>query len=471
MMPSQRRGVLLLGLLVGIFLAAIDSTVVAIAMPSIVSSLRGLEVYSWAFTAYILTSTVTGPLWGRISDVFGRKPVYILGLAVFLFGSVFCGLSTDMIQLVIARGIQGLGGGALLVLTFTIIGEIFSLKERAKATAYTSSVWAVASIVGPPLGGIIVDAVGWRWIFLINIPIGLLCVSIAMKSLESSARTESRIDIRGSLFFLVGASLLLLFLTEFQTYGMSSSLFLLVSAAFLGMFFINEKKSEFPLIPFGLFRDKVLRTGFIGNFLAGFIFFGVIAYMPLYLQLGLEYSATTSGVLLLPLVLGWVLGANFSSRIVVRGSIKPPAAVSGLSLLLGTAMLSLLSVGEPVLLTGFALVGLGMGFTVSTFLITTQTLLPRSMLGVGTSLLSFLRLIGGALSAAVLWIPIGSLVKEYEIQSAAGVLLSAAEKMAFTAGISQAMYIVTAAAVAALAVYVFTPDVKLSQPSKRPEQS
>ncbi|MEM0440141.1 MAG: MFS transporter [Candidatus Caldarchaeum sp.] len=468
-MDLQGRRFLILGLLIGIFLAAIDSTVVAIAMPTIASSLRGLEIYSWTFTAYILTSTVTGPLWGRVSDIYGRKPVYILGLVVFLGGSLLCGIATDMVQLVLFRGIQGLGGGALLILTFTIIGEIFSLKERAKATGLTSSVWALASIVGPPLGGIIVDSVGWRWIFLINIPLGMFCILIALKNIGTTTRTDSKIDVAGSLFFLGGASSLLLFLTEFEILGASSSLLLLFSGAFLGMFVVNERRSDFPLIPFKLFREKALRVGFIGNLLAGFIFFGIIAYMPLYLQVVLSYSATASGILLLPLVVGWVAGANVASRIVIKSSIKWPALGSGLSLLTGTLLLSLLSYNELLLLVGFVFVGLGMGFTVSTFLIATQTLLPRTMLGVGTSLLSFLRLLGGAVSAAVLWIPIGSLVRLYNIESAAEIVLSETDKAAFTFGITLSIYLTAVAAALAMLIYLFTPDVKLSQSSGKSE--
>lgn len=467
-MSTQSRGLLLFSLLAGIFLAAIDSTVVAVAMPSIASQLRGIEIYSWAFTAYILTSTVTGPIWGRASDIYGRKPVYLLGLLIFLAGSLFCALSSDMLQLVVFRGFQGLGAGALLVMTFTLIGEIFTLKERAKATGYTSSVWATASIVGPPFGGFLVDNLGWQWIFLINLPIGMICLLIALKSLSSSPKNESKIDLRGSLLFLAGASTLLFFLTEFQNIGVSSTLLLLFSGAFLGMFFLNERKSGSPLIPIGLFRDKVLRTGFFGNLLAGFIFFGIITYMPLYLQMVLSYSATNSGLLLLPLVLGWVAGANISSRIVIKSSIKPPAITSGVCLLAGVIMISLLSLGVPFLLTGFSLVGLGMGFTVSTFLITTQTLLPRNMLGVGTSLLSFLRLVGGAFSAAILWIPIGGLVRQYELGLSNGAILSAAEKAAFTIGISQALTVVIAVSVIIFALYISTPNVKLSQsPAKQ----
>jgi multidrug resistance protein len=193
-----RSKVLIAGLLMGIFLAAVDSTVVSVAMPTIASSLRGVEIYSWAFTAYILTSTVSGPLWGRISDVYGRKTIYLMGVLVFLAGSFLCGVATDMFQLIVFRAVQGLGGGALLVLTFTLVGELFSLKERAKAAGLTSSVWALASIVGPPLGGLIVDSVGWRWIFYINLPVGAFCVAIALRELSNVRRGGEGIDVRGA---------------------------------------------------------------------------------------------------------------------------------------------------------------------------------------------------------------------------------------------------------------------------------
>ncbi|MEM4304217.1 MAG: MFS transporter, partial [Candidatus Caldarchaeum sp.] len=183
-MEERGRRLLLFGLMLGIFLAAVDSTVVAVAMPSIVTALQGFDIYSWAFTAYILTSTVSGPLWGRVSDVYGRRLVYIIGLVLFLVGSLLCGVASSMLQLIVFRAVQGFGGGALLILTFTLVGELFSLKERAKATGYTSSVWALASIVGPPLGGFIVDNISWRWIFLINLPAGMVCLLVGMRSIK-----------------------------------------------------------------------------------------------------------------------------------------------------------------------------------------------------------------------------------------------------------------------------------------------
>ncbi|MEM4328886.1 MAG: MFS transporter [Candidatus Caldarchaeum sp.] len=461
LMAESRQRLLLAGLLLGIFLAAVDSTVVAVAMPSIVSSLRGLEIYSWAFTAYILTSTVSGPLWGRFSDVYGRKTVYLVGLVLFLAGSLLCGLASNMLQLIVFRAVQGLGGGALLILTFTLIGELFSLKERARATGYTSSVWASASIVGPPLGGLIVDSVGWRWIFLINIPAGVVCMLIGLKQLKNTVDNKARVDVKGAALFMLAATALLIYLNEVQVGGPLVLMLLLSGAAFT-IFLYNERRSEAPLIPLQLFKEKVLRTGFMGNFLAGFIFFGIIAYMPLYLQWALSFSATNSGMLLLPLVLGWVAAANMAARVVVRSSVKTPVYVSGIALVAGAALLTMLGLGLPVTLTGLALIGLGMGFTVSTFLITTQTLVPRSVLGVATSLLSFLRLIGGAIAVAVMWIPLSSVVRRVEGVGDAQVVLTTLEKAQFVSALSYSMIIALAAALTTLVLYLFTPNVKLS---------
>ncbi|MEM1945417.1 MAG: MDR family MFS transporter [Candidatus Caldarchaeum sp.] len=460
---------LLFGLMLGIFLAAVDSTVVAVAMPSIVTALQGFDIYSWAFTAYILTSTVSGPLWGRVSDVYGRRLIYIIGLMLFLVGSLLCGVASSMLQLIVFRAVQGFGGGALLILTFTLLGELFSLKERAKATGYTSSVWALASIVGPPLGGFIVDNISWRWIFLINLPAGMVCLLVGMRSIKDAGRGYAKVDVKGAVLFMAAATSLLLYLNEFETFG-TSTLILLFSGAVFSLFLFNERRSESPLIPFHLFRDKVLRTGFVGNFLAGFVFFGIIAYIPLYLQWVEGFSATTSGTLVLPLVLGWVLASNIAARIVVKSTVRIPVFISGAALVSGTALLTLLSLGLQTLLAGLALVGVGMGFTVSTFLITTQTLVDRSVLGIATSLLSFLRLIGGAISAAVLYIPISSTVSSVESLNTSSAVLSAAEKAQFTASIAQSMSFAAAVAVTAFVLYLFTPSIRLSgrAPAQRP---
>ncbi|MEM4172286.1 MAG: MFS transporter, partial [Candidatus Caldarchaeum sp.] len=201
---------------------------------------------------------------------------------------------------------------------------------------------------------------------------------------------------------------------------------------------------------------------FMGNFLAGFIFFGIIAYMPLYLQWALSFSATNSGMLLLPLVLGWVAAANMAARVVIRSSVKTPVYVSGIALVAGSALLTMLGLGLPVTLTGLALIGLGMGFTVSTFLITTQTLVPRSVLGVATSLLSFLRLIGGAIAVAVMWIPLSSVVRRVEVAGDPQVVLTAVEKAQFVSALGNSMIIALAAALTTLVLYLFIPNVKLS---------
>ncbi len=455
-------------MLLGIFLVAVDSSVVAVAMPSIVNSLQGVEIYSWAFTAYILTSTVSGPLWGRISDVYGRRLAYMFGLGFFMLGSLLCGAAPNMLQLILFRAVQGLGGGALLIITFTLVGELFSLRERAKATGYTSSAWALAGIIGPPMGGFLVDNIGWRWIFLINIPAGAACMLIVFKNIREAVKSDVKIDVWGAVLFMIAATSLLLYLNGFEDANIST-LFLLFSAAAFILFIYNEQKSSSPLIPLNLFKERLLSTGFLGNFLAGFIFFGVIAYMPPYLQWVLGFSATASGTLLLPLLLAWVVASNVCARIVIKSTIKVPVLISGAALVSGTFFLTLLNLGLPFLLTGFALIGIGMGFTVSTFLIATQTLVPREMLGVATSLLSFLRLIGGAIAATVMYIPISATLKSVE-NLGDPILLTAAEKAKLTTALTLSMSMAAVAAIGAFMLYVLAPNLRLSAIADRKQR-
>jgi len=451
----------LIGLLIGLFLAAVDSTVVAVAMPTIVTSLQGLEIYSWAFTAYILTSTVTGPLWGRISDAYGRRIIYLGGVGVFLAASLLCGLSTDMLQLIVFRAVQGLGGGALLVLTFTLIGEMFTLRERAKATGYTSSVWALASIVGPPLGGFIVDSLGWRWIFFINLPTGLTALMITSRYIRDQVKSKTEVPVMSSLLFMAAISAFLVYLNEFQTL-VASPMFAVIGLAALSLFLYSEKKSTTPFIPFHLFKDKLLRTGFLGNLLTGFIFFGVVAYVPLYFQWVVGLSATSSGTMMLPLLLAWVVSANIAARLLIKKGIRPPVMVSCIALLTGTLILTFFLNDFSSVMVGLALVGVGMGFTVPTFLISTQTLVPRTVLGTATSMLSFLRLVGGAISAAAMWVPLATTVKQIEEKVNAGVFLTMAEKDLLIGGLQQSMFMGLVAAAAVFILYLSIPNIRLS---------
>jgi EmrB/QacA subfamily drug resistance transporter len=454
--------IILLGLLLGIFLAAIDATVVSVAMPKVVSSLGGISIYSWVFTAYVLASTISGPLWGRLSDIYGRRVIYITGVSLFILGSALCGTSTDMLQLVIFRAVQGLGAGSVLVLTFTLIGELYRLEERARITGYTTSVWAIASIAGPPLGGFIVDNIDWRWVFFINIPFGLSSVAIAWRNLTRGRGETRGLDITGTLLFSLASTTLLIYLNEYNNLGILGVIMLPLSLATVPAFIYVERRASNPLIPLHLFKDRVLRGGYIGNLTAGFIFFGTIAYLPLYLQWALRLSATSSGLALLPTTLGWLISANLSARLVVSMGPKPLAISSGLALIIGTASIMLTGGNLILLLPSLGLLGVGMGFTVSTFLITTQTIVARNVLGVATSLLSFLRLLGGAVSAVVMWIPISSVIGTVEgSASNQPPILTPEQVSSFTQAISQSFLIALAVAVLTLIVYILTPSIRL----------
>lgn len=453
---------ILLALLLAIFLSAIDATVVAVAMPRVVAQLGGVNIYSWVFTAYILSSTISGPLWGRISDIYGRKTVYMAGIAIFIVGSALSGISASMLQLVIFRALQGLGAGSVLVLTFTMIGELYKLEERARITGYTTSVWTLASVAGPPLGGFLVDNVDWRWVFYINIPFGIVSASIIWRKLASIRGEVKSIDVVGAALFSSAFTTILLYLNEYSSLGPLGLLAIPVSITALSAFIYVERRAANPLIPLNIFRDRVLRVAYLGNLTAGFIFFGTIAYMPLYLQWGIRLNATQSGLALLPITIGWLKSANLSARLVVTMGPKPLALSSGLFLLAGTAAMTFLKDILPLLLTSLWLLGMGMGFTVSTFLITTQTVVSRSILGVATSLLSFLRLLGGAVSAVVLWVPISAVVGGLEPGLDASVpTLTPEQVAAFSTAISQAFTICIAIAATSLAIYLLLPPIKL----------
>ncbi|MEM3031995.1 MAG: MFS transporter [Nitrososphaerota archaeon] len=457
------RSAVLLGLLLGIFLAAIDATVVSVAMPRVVSSLGGVSIYSWVFTAYILASTISGPLWGRISDIYGRRVIYMAGVALFILGSALCGVAADMTQLVVFRALQGVGAGSLLVLTFTLIGELYRLEERARITGYTTSVWAIASIIGPPLGGFLVDSLDWRWIFFINIPFGLASISIAWQNLTRGRGEVKGLDVVGTILFAVASTTLLIYINEYNSLGMLGGLMLPLSLAIFPAFIYVERRASNPLIPLNLFKDKVLRGGYIGNLTAGFIFFGSIAYLPLYLQWAMNLTATTSGLALLPTTFGWLISANLAARLVVSTSPKPLAISSGLALIIGTAAIAVAADNLLLLLTALGLLGVGMGFTVSTFLITTQTVVERRVLGVATSLLSFLRTFGGAVAAAVMWIPLSGVMGSINSSPSPSPTptLTTEQIAAFKSAISLSFIIALAVAVSALAIYLYLPSIKL----------
>ncbi len=409
-MSAQRRWAVTIGVMTGMFIAALEATVVGTAMPTVIASLGGLNHYSWVFSAYLITSTVTVPVWGKLSDLYGRRLIYQSGIAVFLIGSMLSGMSTTMTQLIIFRAIQGLGAGALVPIGMTIIGDIFTLEERAKMQAYFSGMWGLASVIGPVAGGFITDQLSWRWVFYINLPIGLVTSLIIGFALKEPKRTERpAIDYAGAALLMAAITLLMLGLVEGGTtlaslFSFENTLCFAGAAVLAGLFVWVETKAADPIIPFKLFRNRVVSVCILAGFLAGVAMFGVISFVPLFAQGALGTTATEAGSLLTPLMLSWVGLSVVGGRLLLKIGYRP-TAIAGFALL--TMGFAFLSSYQPEmrrlwLYVDLVLIGAGLGLSMLTLLIAVQQSVERTQLGVATSLNQFTRSIGGAVGVAVM---------------------------------------------------------------------
>lgn len=409
LMSVRRRWAVTAGIMTGMFLAALEATVVGTAMPTVIASLGGLNHYSWVFSAYLITSTVTVPVWGKLSDLYGRRLIYQIGIAVFLLGSALSGMSGSMTELIIFRAIQGLGAGALVPLGMTIIGDIFTLEERARMQAYFSGVWGLASVIGPIAGGFITDNLSWRWVFYINLPIGLLTALILGLALKEPKRIERpEIDYLGALLLMASITVMMLGLVESTSLAALAAprnLALFAGAAVLAVIFIIvERRTKDPIIPFELFRNRVVAVSICAGFLAGVAMFGAISFVPLFAQGALGASATEAGSLLTPLMLSWVGMSIIGGRLLLKVGYRTTTITGFVFLTLGFVFLSLFG-RETMrlwLYVDLILIGAGLGLTMLTLLIAVQQAVPRNRLGIATSLNQFSRSIGGAIGVAVM---------------------------------------------------------------------
>ena len=409
-MSSRRRLAVTLGVITGMFLAALEATVVGTAMPTVIASLGGLSHYSWVFSAYLITSTITVPVWGKLSDLYGRRLLFQLGIAVFLLGSVLSGMAGTMTQLIVYRAVQGLGAGALVPLAMTIIGDVYTVEERARMQAFFSGVWGLSSVVGPIVGGFITDQLSWRWVFYINVPFGILAAVIMQLSLKEPKRTgRPSIDYAGATLLMASITLLMLALVEggatLREVASARNLGLLAAAALLGALFIYvERRARDPIVPLGLFRNRVVSVSVTVGFLAGVAMFGAISFVPLFAQGALGSTATEAGSLLTPLMLSWVGLSIVGGRLLLKVGYRPTTLVGLFLLTLGFALLSSFQRTTPRvwLYVDLVLIGAGLGLTMLTLLIAVQQSVSRAQLGIATSLNQFSRSIGGAVGVAIM---------------------------------------------------------------------
>lgn len=400
----QQRSVATLGLILGVFLNALESSVVATAMPSVIRELHGSAYYALPFAVYMLSSTVSSPLWGRASDMVGRKKLYLSGMVLFLVGSALCGAAQNISWLIAARALQGLGAGALLTISLTIVGELYSLQERGKVQAFISGVWGISGLLGPLLGGWLTDSLSWRWTFYVSLPFGLAAFALVTRYLwETATPHPTQLDWPGALLFTLGSGL--------SIWGLELKIWALVGlgALILGGATLLETRHPNPLLPMQALRERLPSVAFAGNFLGGGAYFGVIAYLPLYAQGVSGKGATSAGAILTPMLVGWTLATILSAQLMKK---VPLVRLSQTGFAVLVAMFTALTftVHAPLWVTstlGF-FVGTGMGFSMLTLLLSAQQSAERSELGAVTSGVMFARQMGGAFGVALMALLIGS---------------------------------------------------------------
>jgi len=411
-MTHRQIMVVFSGLMLGMFLAALDQSIVSTALPTIVGDFHSLNRLTWVVTAYLLTSTVSAPLYGKISDLYGRKHIFQFAIVVFLVGSVLAGLSQNMDQLIAFRAVQGIGAGGLIVLAMAIVGDVVPPAQRGRYQGYFGAVWGISSISGPLVGGFLVDHASWRYIFYVNIPIGAIALVVTSMVLrDRTARTRHKIDYLGSLILLVGVSALLLVTTlggSPQGYPWLSPQIIGMTVAGIGLiivFLFRERYAPEPIVPLRLFRERVFSVANATGFIVGVAMFGAIIYLPVYLQVVRGVSPTTSGLMLLPIMVGLFTASIGSGQIIVRiGRYKIFPIIGTALMTVGVGLFSTLTIHTSYFVTSafMLLTGFGLGLVMQVLILAVQNGVDYKDLGTATSLSAFFRSMGGAFGTALL---------------------------------------------------------------------
>ncbi len=409
MEPGRPRQLVTAALVLGMFLAAIEATAVGTAMPTVVADLGGVARYSWVFSAYLLASTTTVPMYGKLADLFGRRRIYAIGVGLFLLGAALCGTATTFNQLIVYRALQGLGAGGVLPVASTLVSDIYTLEERGRMQGVFSGVWAVSSLVGPAAGGLITDLLSWRWVFYLNIPFGLASVAMLFLFLREETRgRKHRLDLLGTFSLTASVVVLLLALlegteiwgwTDLRTAGM-----ILASGLGLAVFLWQERRAPEPMLPLDLFGNRVIAVASLGNLFMGTMLFCAAAFVPMFAQGVLGGTAIDAGMILAPMSIGWPIASTTSGWLLTRFGYRP-FILAGAGV--GTVGCLVLAAADAqssrvFLMVAMFLLGTGLGFLSTPYLLAVQNAVPWKRRGVATSTVQFFRTIGGAIAVAAL---------------------------------------------------------------------
>jgi EmrB/QacA subfamily drug resistance transporter len=401
---NARRRLVLAACLMATFMAAVESSIIATAIPTLVGDLGGFSLFSWVFTIYLLTQAVSIPVYGRLADLYGRKPVFFAGAGLFLTGSTLCGFAWGMIPLICFRALQGFGAGAIQPIASTILGDIYTPTERARVQGLVSSVFGVSAVVGPSLGAFLIQHFNWSIVFWVNLPIGLAAiVMLALFLQEHIEPRQHQIDWLGSLLLLLAISALMLALVQGNTLSWPVLAAVAVTGgAALIVLYVHERSIAEPMLPLELWRNRVILVCSLGSGTAGAVMVGVSAFLPTYVQGAMGRSALAAGLVLGATSVSWAIASFIGGRIMVRTSYRVAASLGGLALVIGTGMLVVMTptAGPLWAGTGAFIIGIGMGFCSTVFIVSVQAAVPWRQRGAATSSTMFMRFVGQSVGAA-----------------------------------------------------------------------
>jgi len=407
--PTARRGAVLVGLMLTMALAAMDTTIVATAVPQIVGSIGGFSIFSWLFSVYLLTQTVTIPIYGKLADTRGRKPVLLFGIGVFLLGSLACAGAWSMVALIAFRALQGIGAGAIQATVQTVAGDLYPMRERGRVQGWLASVWAVAAVAGPTLGGLFADYASWRWIFLINLPIGAFALALIVRFLHEAPADgrRHRVDYAGSALILASCGLLVFALLQGGTawaWNSPASIGCLAAAAVLVVAtVVVERRAAEPVVPSWVWRRRVIAGSNLAYVALGVLVIGPSTFLPTYAQTVLGYGAVAAGFVLASMSISWPLASALSSRLYMRIGFRNTALIGAVVALAGVAVFVPLPFAPPVwtIVVSTMLLGAGLGLISTPLVVGVQSSVSYSERGVATGSLMFCRFLGQSLGAAV----------------------------------------------------------------------
>lgn len=435
-LAKNKITMIMAGLMVGLLVAAFDYSIMATAMPKVITSLQGMEYYVWPFTFYMLTSTIAIIIFGKLSDIYGRKNVLIAGITIFVITSVMCGLSTSMFELIIFRGLQGIGGGILISLPFIVVGEIFSPRERAKYMGILASVFGLADVLGPILGGVITDNLGWRVVFFVNVPVGIAAVALILYSLPNFKLDGAKkvIDYRGIITFVLALSSLFLAVTltgDLNKYPLAEIVWLLAFSGIMFILFISaEKGAVEAILPLRLFKNSIFSVSAFESFLASALMFSGIIYVPLFAQGVLGMSATNAGFLMIPMSFSLTMASIITGQIIsITGKYKKLVIAEFVITGIGVVLLATMNTStSPYQLVAYStILGIGSGMAYNIFNVAVQNAFTLQDIGIVTASMRFFRNVG-----TIIFVPVFGYIMNFTLGSSFTVSLSKTQALAFS---------------------------------------